>query len=286
MPGSDTVTADPSNAEQLRAWDGGEGAYWAANAGRFDRGVAAYHGRFLAAAGIGDTDHVLDIGCGTGQATRDAARAAASGSALGVDLSSQMIGHARRRAAQDGIANARFEQADAQIYPFAAGAFDVAISRTGAMFFGDPAAAFENVGRALAPAGRLTLLTWQPPSANEWIREFSAALAAGRDLPAPPPDAPGPFSLADPGRVRSVLGAAGFTGIEIEGASAGLWFGDDAGDAYRFVLGLLGWMLKGLDEAGRARALEALRTTLAAHQTTEGIIYQSAAWTIRARRPS
>jgi hypothetical protein len=37
--------------------------------------------------------------------------------------------------------------------------------------------------------------------------------------------------------VRSVLGAAGFTAITIEGASAGLWFGDDAGDACQFVLG-------------------------------------------------
>jgi hypothetical protein len=86
--------------------------------------------------------------------------------------------------------------------------------------------------------------------------------------------------------VRSVLGASGFTGIEIEGASAGLWFGDDAGDAYQFVLGLLGWMLEGLNDTGRARALQALRTTIAAHQTTEGVIYKSAAWTIRARRPS
>lgn len=86
--------------------------------------------------------------------------------------------------------------------------------------------------------------------------------------------------------MRCVLGAAGFTDIQIEGASAGLWFGHDAGDAYRFVLGLLGWMLKGLHDADRARALKALRTTIAAYQTTEGIICQSAAWTIRARRPS
>ena len=179
------VIADPSNAEQLRAWDGDEGAYWAANADRFDRGIAAYHDAFLAAADIGAADHVLDIGCGTGQTTRDAARAASSGSVLGVDLSSQMIDHARRRAAQEGISNVRFEQADAQVYPFETAAFDVAISRTGAMFFGDIVAAFTNIGRALRPSGRLTLLTWQPLPNNEWIREISTALAAGRDLPAP-----------------------------------------------------------------------------------------------------
>ena len=47
------------------------------------------------------------------------------------------------------------------------------------MFFGDPAAAFANIGRALRAGGRLTLLTWQPLQANEWMRELSTALAAG-----------------------------------------------------------------------------------------------------------
>lgn len=50
----------------------------------------------------------LAHGCGTGQTTRDAARTAASGSALGVDLSSQMIRLARQLAAAEGIGNARF----------------------------------------------------------------------------------------------------------------------------------------------------------------------------------
>jgi len=161
---------DPANAEQARAWDGDEGAYWAGNAGRFDRAVAAYHERFLAAAVIGRADRVLDIGCGTGQTTRDAARAAADGVALGVDLSGQMIALAGRLAAGHGIANARFEQADAQIHPFPAASFDVAISRTGTMFFADPAAAFANIARALRPGGRLALLAWQGPERNEWIR--------------------------------------------------------------------------------------------------------------------
>jgi SAM-dependent methyltransferase len=278
------VIADPSNAEQLRAWDGNEGAYWAANADRFDRGVAAYHEAFLAAANIGAAEHVLDIGCGTGQTTRDAARAAPAGSALGVDLSSQMIDRARRRAAQEGISNVRFEQADAQVYPFEPAVFDVAISRTGAMFFGDIVAAFSNIGRALRPAGRLTLLTWQPPRDNEWIREISTALAGDRDLPVPPPEAPGPFALAEPDRVCSVLTAAGFAEIELDGTSAEMWFGEDAQDGYQFVHGLMGWMLEGLDGAGRADALDNLRVNLAAHDTGHGVFYGSATWTIRAIR--
>ena len=64
-----------------------------------------------------------------------------------------------------------------------------------------------------------------------------------------------------------------------------MWFGRDAGDAHRLVSGLLGWMLEGLDQTGRDRALDALRATLAAHETTDGVLYESAAWLIRARRP-
>lgn len=278
------LRVDPSNAEQAKAWDGGEGAYWAANAGRFDRTIAAYHLPFLDAAVIGPGDQVLDIGCGTGQTTRDAARRASSGGALGVDLSAGMIAVARRLAAAGGLGNARFEQADAQIHPFIEGSFDVAISRTGATFFGDPRAAFANIARALCGGGRLALLSWQPLLANEWAGELTAALAAGRVLPAPPPGAPGPFALGDPGRVRQLLAGAGFTGIEIDPMQAPMWLGADPDDAYAFALGLLGWMLEGLDENSRARALAALRATVTAHSTADGVVYESSAWLIRARR--
>ncbi len=222
--------------------------------------------------------------CGCGELTRVAARLTASGMALGVDLSARMIALARRLAVAESVAHARFEQADAQIYPFEAEAFDVAISRTGAMFFGDPVAAFRNIAGALRPAGRLALLVWQAPPRNEWIREFAVALAAGRNLPTPPPDAPGPFSLADPDRVRRVLTDAGFTDVRLEGLAAPMYFGPDPDNAYRFVLGVTSWMLEGLDEAGRTRALDALRATIAAHNTGQGVIYDSAAWIITARK--
>jgi SAM-dependent methyltransferase len=283
-PTTSGLRVDPSNVEQAKAWDGGEGAYWAAHADHFDRTVAAYHLPFLDAAAIGAGEQVLDIGCGTGQTTRDAAGRAPAGGALGVDLSAEMIGLARRLATAQGVGNARFEQADAQIYPFGEGLFDVAISRTGAMFFGDPDAAFANIARALRPGGRLALLSWQPLPANEWVSELTAALAAGRDLPAPPPQAPGPFALADPGRVRRLLTGAGFTSPEIDPIQAPMWFGADADDADAFALGLLGWMLEGLDDDRRARARAALRATVTAHSTVGGVVYRSSAWLIRARR--
>ncbi len=271
-------------AAQLRAWDGAEGAYWAAHADRFDRVVAAHHRPFLDAAAITTAERVLDVGCASGRTTLDAARAAPEGSALGVDLSSALLDVARRRAAGEAVANARFQQADAQVHPFAPGSFDVAIGRTSAMFFGDRVAGLANVGRALRPGGRLVLLTWQPRARNEWIRELSGALAAGRDLPAPPPGAPGPFALADAAVIEQTLTAAGYRGIELEARRAPVWFGADADDAARFAGGLLGWMLDGLDDARRARALDALRATTVAHQTDDGVLFGSAAWVIRAER--
>lgn len=285
MAATSSVPVHASNTEQLRAWDGAEGAYWAARADSFDRSAIPYHRRLLAAAAIGDRDRVLDVGCGTGQTTLLAARAASNGSALGVDLSSQMLAYARRRAVEDGIENVAFEQADAQVHPFGTAAFDAAISSTGVTFFGDLLAGLANIRRALRPGGRLVFLTWQPASDNEWIREFTSAFAAGREIPAPPSDVPSPFALSDPDRVRSLLTAAGFTDIGLEGSHEGMWFGTDADDAHGFVLGLLGWMLEGLDDDGRAHALDALRSRMATHETPDGVVFDSAVWLVRATRP-
>jgi SAM-dependent methyltransferase len=279
------LVADPSNAGQVAAWDGDDGDFWTAQARRFDDTLANCHGPFLAAAAIGEGDRVLDVGCGTGQTTRDVARAATAGSALGVDLSSRMIALARETAAAEGLANVEFRQADAQIDEFQIDGFDAAVSRMGSMFFGDPIAGFTNIGRALRPAGRLTLLTWQGLADNEWLTEFRAAMAVGRDLPTPPPNVPSPFSLADPDRVRSILGAAGFVDISLEDLRVPMSFGPDPDDAFDFIVGLAGWMLDGLGEADRDAGLASLRETIAAHTGALGVTYRCATWIVRARKP-
>lgn len=284
MTGTETRQIDPTNVEQAAAWDGDEGAYWAANADLFESGAAAYDEQLLDAAAIRAADRVLDVGCGTGDTAREAARRASKGSVVGVDLSREMLAVARDRTERAGIDNLQFDQGDVQVYPFEPDAFDVAISKTGTTFFGDPVAAFGNIGRALRPEGRLAMLVWKPVADNEWFREFVTAFAAGRELPAPPPEAPGPFSLADPERVRRLLAAAGFGDVTVQGSAEPMWFGADAASGFEFIAGLLGWMLDDLDESGRKRAREGLGTTMAAHVTDAGVRFESAMWLVTAVR--
>jgi SAM-dependent methyltransferase len=278
------VAIETSNVDQLNAWNGEQGAYWTEHADRFDAGVANYHARFLDAAGITDGATVLDVGCGSGQTTRDAARRAGSGSALGVDLSGPMLALARRRAERERLANVTFEQADAQVHPFPADRFDVAISRHGVMFFGDPPAAFRNIAGAMRPGGRLVLLTWQPYERNEWVRTFRGILAGGREVPMPPPGAPSPWSLSEPDAIRALLTSTGFTDVRVTGLTEPMYYGRDVEDAYRFVHGLFGAMLNDLDAGTRDRAVDTLRADLAEHQTGDGIHYASAAWLVEAVR--
>jgi len=283
---ADSIPVDPSNAGQLQAWDGKDGDYWVAHAELFDQCIAAYDDRFLDAASIQSSNRTLDIGCGSGATTRADACLAVDGLALGVDLSSRMIEAARNAAECENVRNVVFEHGDVQVHPFDEGSFDVAISRTGAMFFGDPDAAFANIGRALRPRGRLVLLVWQSLANNEWIVSIRTSLAAGRQLPAPPIDAPGPFSMSDPDRVRNLLRRAGFANVRTDDVRQPLFFGADVGTAYDFLLGLSGWMLDGIDEDAKARARAELRQTIDEHLGDRGVTFGSATWLITAERAS
>ncbi len=284
MNDTTNLQVDATNAEQLQAWDGSEGDYWAANATLYDACVDRYHHALLDLAAIAPTDAVLDIGCGTGQSTRDAARLAASGTALGIDLSSHMLDVARARAEGEGLNNVTFVQGDAQVHPFEAAFFDVALSRTGSMFFGDRAAAHTNIARSLRPGGRLALAVWQPMSENEWFTSFVGALSAGRDLPAPPPDAPSPFSMSEPDQVGPLLESSGFEDVEFGELRAPMYFGETADQAHDFILGQLGWLVADLDEAPRRAAVAELLQTMQEHATRDGVQFGSAMWLISARR--
>lgn len=284
--GCEMVT-EVANVEQAAAWDGDEGEDWARDWERYDRAVVGHQRRLHEAAAIAAGEQVLDVGCGNGESTRAAARATGHGAALGVDLSSRMLQRARELAVAEGLTNVRFEQADAQVHAFPDAAYDVVLSRFGAMFFTDAVAAFRNIGRATRPLGRLVMVAWRGLDDNEWLREILSALAVGRDMPGPQPGAPGPLGLADPDHTRSTLAAAGFNAIDFEAADEPFWAGADGEDAYAWMraTGVTRGMTQGLDDRDRARAFDALRATMVSHETRGGVIFGSGTWIISARRP-
>lgn len=250
----------------------------------FDAELRRYHQRLQTAMDVGPDDHVLDIGCGTGLTTREAAKAAVFGSALGVDISAKMVAAARRVSEEAGLRNIQFEQADAQVHPFPAERFSLGVSRFGTMFFTDPDAAFTNIARALRPGARLVQLVWQDRKHQEWDAVIRHAFADGRSVPVP---ASGdPFSLANPATAERLLTAAGFTRIQVTDVREPVYYGPDAEAACNAArsLRVTQDLLAGLDPAQTEHALHRLRATLATHHTADGIWLNSRAWIIAAHR--
>ena len=270
------------NAAQHEAWNGPTGAIWTSWADRFDAGVAEHHAAFLDAAEIAPAEAVLDVGCGAGRTSLDAARAAVNGPVTGVDISAGLLAIARHRAVEAGVGNVVFREADAQVHPLAPGDLDAVVSRHGSMFFADPVAAFSNLAVGLRPRGRLVLLTWQGIEHQEWMRSFLDAAGVRN---APPTDAPSPLSLSDPARVHRILGAAGFADVTLTAHRAPMYYGADTDDAFAFVADLQAGLLGNLRPEARERILAALRDDVAAHEGPDGVTYDSATWIVQARRP-
>ncbi|MGZ6576382.1 MAG: class I SAM-dependent methyltransferase [Solirubrobacteraceae bacterium] len=250
----------------------------------YDAELRAHHEHLRAAHGISPGEEVVDIGCGTGLTTREAARAAAPGRVVGVDVSERMLERARHVTATERLDNARYELGDAQVHRFDPAGFDVAISRFGTMFFSDPAAAFANIAAALRPQARLVLLVWQPHARNEWARAIDAALG---DAVRPPQPGADPFSLGDAEATAGILEDAGFDCTRFEDVHEPVFYGRDLDAALALVRGFQDTRaaLATLSNGEAARTVERLREMLAAHHSDEhGVVLDSRSWLITARR--
>jgi SAM-dependent methyltransferase len=251
----------------------------------YDAELSAHHEHLRAAYGISPGDHVLDIGCGTGLTTREAARAAAPGRVVGVDVSERMLERARELTQAERLDNVTYEFGDAQALRFEPARFDVAISRFGTMFFSDPGAAFANVASALRSGARLAILVWQRRELNDWVLRFDAAIGRAAERP-PSPNADA-FSLGDAEITAGVLERAGFEAINFDDVREPVLYGHDVDAALEDVLGFqtVNAALETMSETDARRAVKRLRGVLAAHHSGDrGIAIDSRSWLITARR--
>ena len=134
-----------ANAAQRRYWNTVAGPRWVASPGFRERRDQESLALLLTRLSLTGGESVLEIGCGTGALTLPLAEAVGEhGRVVAVDISEPMLSAARQKIGECRLRNVTLHSGDAQVFPFAPAAFDLATSRMGVMFFADPPAAFRN----------------------------------------------------------------------------------------------------------------------------------------------
>jgi ubiquinone/menaquinone biosynthesis C-methylase UbiE len=124
----------------------------------------------LALSGIGPGDRLLDVATGPGYLALAACTIVGpAGEAVGIDLSPEMVVHARRAAARKGL-SAGFVEARAQELPFEDGRFDAVVTRLAVHHIpiGSRARVMDEIRRVLKPGGRVVVADLGSEGANEF----------------------------------------------------------------------------------------------------------------------
>ena len=133
--------------------------------GRFDRWGASYdrslfqpallrpvHRELLEVLSPVDGEHILEVGCGTGNLTMQIA-GSVSAEVTGVDPAGQMVVTAGRKA----VDGARFSTAIAEALPFADDSFDAVVSSISAHHWTSARAGTAEIGRVVRRGGRVVI---------------------------------------------------------------------------------------------------------------------------------
>ena len=196
-------------------WTADRGEKWRAQSAGMEAMLKPVDEPLIRALHLEGPYRIADIGCGGGGTALDILGRAPAGTLVhGFDVSPALIELARSRASSEQSA-VTFHVADVATANAPEALFQRLVSRFGIMFFDDPAAAFSNLIRWLAPGGRFASAVWGRPDENPWFTTVRDAVAEVIDLPRPDPDAPGPFRYRDASKLLSVLDETGYGGLNV-----------------------------------------------------------------------
>jgi ubiquinone/menaquinone biosynthesis C-methylase UbiE len=168
-------------------------------------------------------ERVLDVACGSGAVTlllRPLVGAA--GSVVGLDVSADMLGLARAKAAAAGL-DVEWHEASALELPFGAGSFGLVLCQQGLQFFPDRGRGAAEMRRMLVLGGRAAVACWRALDAQPIFRALFPAVE--RHLGVPLVNRP-TYSLGRAGELRALLEGAGFRRVEVEAVSKTVRFPD------------------------------------------------------------
>jgi SAM-dependent methyltransferase len=182
---------------------------------------------------------VLDVACGTGNATLPAARNGAR--TTGLDIAPGLLEIARERAA-DAMLEIDFVEGDAQALPFGDASFDRVVSTFGHMFAPDHRRTADEMTRVLKPGGVIAVACWIPEGAIGRMFRVTADLL-------PPPPGPSPALWGTEDHVREMWG----DDVEFERHEI-VWTDDSVESYARFMLDSFGPLLNARELLGEREA--------------------------------
>src|SRR5215471_18217968 len=135
--------------------------------------------RTIDLASLASGSQVLDVCCGAGASALPAAETVGpTGNVIGIDVATQLLELARKKAIQRNLGNIEFEVGDMLSMRFPVASFDAVICVFGIFFVPDMVMAVRELWRRVRPGGKLAVTTWGPnlfePGSNTFWRSIMA----------------------------------------------------------------------------------------------------------------
>ena len=217
-------------------------------------------------AGVKMGDHVLDVACGTGVVSRQAATAVGPGGEVtGLDVNRNMLGMARSIPPAGGL-SISFREGSVLDLPFPGEAFDVVLCQHGLEFFPDRGQGLREMRRVLRQQGHLGIRVWRGIEQQAFHTALFAALDrylwGGEESPSRTGFGR-PFSLGDAEELYALVDGAGFKEIELKPSTGSIRLASTNDDLLGYISALpVGREIAGMEESKRRAMLEEVKSDL------------------------
>jgi SAM-dependent methyltransferase len=236
-----------------------QGALWGARARDFTLiELVELYEAVIADLAIAPGTRVLDVGCGAGLFLQLVAQRGAVGT--GIDAAEPFIDIARERVPSADLSVGEMEE-----LPYPAVSFDLVTGFNAFQFAADPGNALLEARRVAKPGAPIVIANW---GRAEQCEAAAYVRGVGALLPPPPPGAPGPFALSEPGAVETLAAEAGLTAGARRDVPC-VWSFPDQRTLLR-ALRSTGFAVRATDIAGDAAVTDAILAAVVPYRTSDG----------------